>query len=101
MMATSDIKFETLICSGFPELNCLGLKVHAVVMEPGDHPEHTHEGPGLRMVHDGAIAITQQGERKRYRKGDYFFEPGHIPHTVKVPGPVAFRALYVEFLPEE
>jgi quercetin dioxygenase-like cupin family protein len=100
MMSTSDIKFETLISSGFPELNHFRLKVHEVVMEPGDYPEHTHEGPGLRIVHDGAIEITQQGKMNRYQKGDYFFEAGHIPHTVKVPGPVAFRALYVEILPE-
>jgi quercetin dioxygenase-like cupin family protein len=100
-MATSDIKFETLISSGFPELNRFRLKVHEVVMEPGDYPEHTHKGPGLRIVHDGAIEITQQGKINRYKRGDYFFEGGHIPHTVKVPGPSAFRALYVEILPEE
>jgi quercetin dioxygenase-like cupin family protein len=100
-MDTSDIKFETSITSGFPALNRFRLKVHEVVMEPGDYPEHTHEGPGLRIVHDGAIEITQQGKIDRYKKGDYFFEGGHIPHTVKVPGPSAFRALYVEFLPEE
>ena len=100
-MTTSDIKFETLISSGFPELNRFRLKVHEVVMEAGDYPEHTHEGPGLRIVYDGAIEITQLGKTNRYRKGDYFFEAGHIPHTVTVPGPVAFRALYVEILPEE
>ena len=101
VMSTSDIKFEALISSGFPELNRFRLKVHEVVMEPGDYPEHTHEGPGLRIVHDGAIEITQQGTTSRYRSGDYFFEGGHVPHTVKVPGPVAFRALYVEILPDE
>jgi hypothetical protein len=58
-MATSDIKFETLISSGCPELNRFRLKVHEVVMEPRDYPEHTHEGPGLRIVYDGAIEITQ------------------------------------------
>jgi quercetin dioxygenase-like cupin family protein len=100
-MATSDTKFETLISSGFPELNRFRLKVHEVVMPPGDYPEHTHDGPGLRIVHDGAIEITQLGKTNRYQKGDYFFEGGHIPHTVKVPGPQAFRALYVEILPEE
>ena len=100
-MDTSDIKFETPITSGFPELNRFRLKVHEVVMEPGDYPEHTHERPGLRIVHDGAIEIMQQGKINRYKKGDYFFEGGHIPHTVKVPGPSAFRALYVEILPEE
>jgi quercetin dioxygenase-like cupin family protein len=97
-MTTSDIKCETLIRSGFPALNRFRLKVHEVVMEPGDYPEHTHEGPGLRIVHDGAIEITQQGKTNRYLKGDYFFEAGHIPHTVKVPGPAAFHALYVEIL---
>jgi len=70
-------------------------------MEPGDYPEHTHEGPGLRIVYDGAIEMTQQGKTNRYQKGDYFFAGGHIPHnTVKVPGNMAFRALYVEILPE-
>jgi hypothetical protein len=58
-MATPDITFETQITSGFPELNRFRLKVHDVVMEPGDYPEHTHEGPGPRIVHDGAIEITQ------------------------------------------
>jgi Cupin domain len=63
--------------------------------------QSTHEGPGLRIVSNGAIEITQQGKTNRYQKGDYFFEAGHLPHTVKVPGPVAFRALYVEILPAE
>jgi hypothetical protein len=61
-MMTSDIKFETLIIRGFPAPNRFRLKVHAVVMELGEYPEHTHEGPGLRIVHDGAIEITPQGK---------------------------------------
>ena len=92
---------EVSECHRISGEDCFLLKVHEVVMEPGDYPEHTHEGPGLRIVHDGAIEITQQGKINRYKKGDYFFEGGHIPHTVKVPGPSAFRALYVEILPEE
>ena len=66
----------------------------------GLEPEHTHERPGLRIVYDGAIGITQQGKTTRYQTGDDFFEGGHVPHTVKVPGPAAFRTLYVEILPE-
>jgi len=69
-------------------------------MEPGDNSGHIHEGPGLRIVYDGAIEMTQQGKTNRYQKGDYFFAGGHIPHTDKVPGNMAFRALYVEILPE-
>jgi hypothetical protein len=59
MMTTSDIKFEPPISSGFPALNRFRLKVHEVVMEPGAYPEHMHEGPGLRIVHDGTVEITQ------------------------------------------
>jgi quercetin dioxygenase-like cupin family protein len=81
-------------------LNRIRLKVHEVFMDPDHYPEHTHESPGLRIVYDGAIEITQQGKTNRYQKGDYFFEGGHIPHPVKVPEPVAFRVLYVEILPE-
>jgi hypothetical protein len=29
-----------------------------VILEAGDYSEHTHEGPGLCIVHDGAIEIT-------------------------------------------
>ena len=37
---------------------------------------------------------------KWHQKGDYFFEGGYIPHTVKMSGPVTFRALYVEIVPQ-
>jgi hypothetical protein len=50
-MATPDIKFETLITSGFPELNRFRLKVHEVVMEPGDYPEHTHCTAEEQIIH--------------------------------------------------
>jgi hypothetical protein len=29
-----------------------------VILEAGNYSEHTHESPGLRIVHDGAIEIT-------------------------------------------
>jgi quercetin dioxygenase-like cupin family protein len=94
-MATSGVKCETLISSGSPAANRFRLQVRKVVMAPGDSPEHAHEDAGLCIVHNGAVEITRQGKTNWYQQGNYPFEGGHIPHTIKVPAPVAFRALYV------
>jgi quercetin dioxygenase-like cupin family protein len=73
-MATSGVKLETPISSGFAAPNRFRLKVRKVVMAAGDYPEHTHQGTGWCIVHKGAVEITQRSKTNRYQKGDFSSE---------------------------
>jgi hypothetical protein len=64
-MATSGVKFETLISSGVPAPDRFRLQVRKVVMAPGDSPGHAHEDTRLCSVHNGALKITRQGKTNR------------------------------------
>ena len=55
------------------------LKMTLLTMQPGaEIPEHTHAGPGLRYVLDGAITVySEDGGEQTYQAGETYFEgPG-------------------------
>ena len=79
-MATSDIKYETLISSRFPDLDRLRLKVHEVIREPDDCVEHTHDGPWLRIIHDGAKTTPARQDEPGPEEGRLLREWLHPPY---------------------
>jgi len=40
---------------------------------------HTHQGPGIRVLREGAIRIDAEGESHHYAPGDAWFESGPDP----------------------
>jgi hypothetical protein len=40
---------------------------------------HVHQGPGIRVLYHGQIAIETLGERHVYNAGQAWFESGHAP----------------------
>jgi hypothetical protein len=40
---------------------------------------HVHQGPGIRVVHHGQIAIETLGQRHVHNTGEAWFELGHAP----------------------
>ena len=58
------------------------MKMTLLEMEPGAAiPEHTHKGPGMRYVLEGAIAIAwKNGKTEIFKAGSTYFEaPGQRP----------------------
>ena len=46
-------------------------------------PEHTHKGPGLRYVLEGAIAITWKGgSTETFKAGSTYFEASGSNHPI-------------------
>jgi len=37
--------------------------------------EHTHQGPGIRLVRSGSMTIRTDSKTDMYKGGDYYFEP--------------------------
>ena len=61
------------------------MKVTMLDMEPGAQvPEHTHKGPGLRYVLEGAITIAWKGDKTETFKADStYFEAAGFNHPVR------------------
>ena len=58
------------------------MKMTLLEMEPGAAiPEHTHKGPGMRYVLEGAITIAwKDGKTETFKAGSSYFEaPGSNP----------------------
>ncbi|SEM52659.1 hypothetical protein SAMN05428989_3997 [Pseudoxanthomonas sp. GM95] len=53
---------------------------------------HVHQGPGIRIVHHGQIAIETLGQRHVHNPGEAWFELGHAPVLAPTTedGPTAF-----------
>jgi quercetin dioxygenase-like cupin family protein len=58
------------------------MKVTMLDMEPGAQiPEHTHKGPGLRYVLEGAITIAwKAGGTETFKAGSTYFEAAGSNH---------------------
>lgn len=76
-------------------------------MQPGaEVPEHTHGGPGLRYVLDGAVAISwTDGTEKTFRAGETYYEAAGANHpagemSAHNPTGEVTRVLIFEALPE-
>jgi quercetin dioxygenase-like cupin family protein len=106
-----DAKFKGTVLDQAPLGNLPGeriMKVTLLEMEPGAIiPEHTHKGPGMRYVLEGAIAIAwKNGKTETFRAGSTYFEVPGSDHPIgqmsaqnAVDGKT--RVLIFELLPKE
>ena len=83
------------------------MKATMLVVEPaGEIPAHTHKGPGLRYVLEGAITITwSDGRHETFKAGSTYFEGTGVNHpagniSAKNEGAVPCRVLIVELVPK-
>ena len=60
------------------------MKMTLLEMEPGAAiPEHTHKGPGMRYVLEGAIAIAwKNGKTETFKSGSSYFEAPNSSHPI-------------------
>ena len=60
------------------------MKMTLLEMEPGAAiPEHTHKGPGMRYVLEGAIAIAwKNGKTETFKAGSSYFEALSFNHPI-------------------
>ncbi|HEY8005562.1 MAG TPA: cupin domain-containing protein [Methylocella sp.] len=60
------------------------MKMTLLEMEPGAViPEHTHKGPGMRYVLEGAIAIAwKNGKTETFKSGSSYFEAPNSSHPI-------------------
>ena len=60
------------------------MKMTLLEMEPGAAiPEHTHKGPGMRYVLEGAIAIAwKNGKTETFKAGSTYFEAPGSNHPI-------------------
>lgn len=84
------------------------MKGTLLVMQPNaEIPSHTHVGPGLRYVLEGAITIGWiDGRTQTFSAGSTYFEgPGdnHPPGAISArnPGETVTRVWIVELVPDE
>lgn len=84
------------------------LKMTLLELQPGaEIPAHTHKGPGIRYVLDGAISIAwKDREMQTFKAGSTYFEgagenhpPGEMSAKNAAEG--VTRVLIVELLPKE
>lgn len=76
-------------------------------IEPGGEvPEHMHNGPGLRYVLEGQVAIAwADGSEKVFGAGETYFEGPGANHpageiSARNPGDEVTKILIIEALPE-
>jgi quercetin dioxygenase-like cupin family protein len=84
------------------------MKMTLLEMQPGaEIPAHTHKGPGLRYVLDGAISIAWKDRgRQTFKAGSTYFEGGgdnHPPNEMSAKNAAEgiTRVLIIELLPKE
>ena len=84
------------------------MKMTMLEMEPGAAiPEHTHKGPGMRYVLEGAIAIAwKNGKTETFKAGSTYFEAPGTNHPIgQMSARNAFdgrtRVLIFELLPKQ
>lgn len=84
------------------------LKMTLIELQPGaEIPAHTHKGPGIRYVLDGAISIAwKDRDMQTFKAGSTYIEgagENHPPSAMsaKNAAPGVTRVLVVEMLPKE
>jgi quercetin dioxygenase-like cupin family protein len=84
------------------------MRLTLLELQPGaEIPPHTHKGPGLRYVVDGAITVAWKGRgTQTFKAGSTYFEgagenhpPGQM--SAKNAADVTTRVVIVELLPKE
>ena len=83
------------------------MKSTLLVVEPGAKiPMHSHRGPGLRYVLEGAITISwKEGKQETFKAGDTYFEGAGANHpagsfSASNDGSVPCRVVIVELVPK-
>jgi quercetin dioxygenase-like cupin family protein len=84
------------------------MKMTLLEMEPGAAiPEHTHKGPGMRYVLEGAITIAwKDGKTETFKAGSSYFEAPGSNHPIdqmsaRNAADGKTRVLIFELLPKE
>ena len=84
------------------------MKMTLLEMEPGAAiPEHTHKGPGMRYVLEGAITIAwKNGKTETFKEGSSYFEAPNSNHPIgqmsaRNAADGRTRVLIFELLPKE
>jgi quercetin dioxygenase-like cupin family protein len=84
------------------------MKMTLLEMEPGAAiPEHTHKGPGMRYVLEGAITIAwKNGKTETFKAGSSYFEAPSSNHPIgqmsaRNAAEGRTRVLIFELLPKE
>ena len=84
------------------------LKMTLLEMQPGaEIPSHTHQGPGLRYVLEGAIGVAwKDGDLQTYEAGSTYFEEAGENHpatemSARNMSDSETRVLIVELLPKQ
>jgi quercetin dioxygenase-like cupin family protein len=84
------------------------MKMTLLELQPGaEIPPHTHKGPGLRYVLEGAISVAwKDRQNQTFKAGETYFEgagenhpPGQMSAKNAAEGMT--RVVIVEFLPKE
>jgi quercetin dioxygenase-like cupin family protein len=52
------------------------------------------------MVTNGSISVDQNGEKKIYKAGEAYFEPGDEPHAITADGETMAEYLMFEVIPK-
>jgi quercetin dioxygenase-like cupin family protein len=84
------------------------MKLTMLELQPGaEIPPHTHKGPALRYVVEGAISVAwKDGETQTFKAGSTYFEgagKNHPPSQMSAKNAAdgMTRVLIVELLPKE
>ncbi len=74
----TSIKLEHVVSGHLKEINGkYKLRVTEAWIEPGGYVrEHQHVGPGIRVVMQGEMTLTEEGKVTVYKAGDAFYESG-------------------------
>lgn len=62
----------------------LEVRAETVRLGAGFFSRHVHGGPTFNTVVSGEVEIRDAGGTHRYGPGDFFFEPGGVPHSIRV-----------------
>lgn len=55
----------------------------SIRLPAGYQSTHFHPGPTFNIVESGEVEIIDEGRAQSYAAGDFFFEPGGRPHTIR------------------
>ncbi len=97
------IKYEQVLAGHLTDVNGkYKLRITEVRFDPGGWiGEHQHRGPGIRLVTSGGLTILQNGEKRVYKAGDYYFESGDITNSGSNKGTGPLTLLQCELLPAD
>ena len=79
------IKLDEVTFGHLTELNGkFKLRATEFTFAPGAYlGAHHHVGPGIRYILSGELTLTEGGETKVYKAGEYYFETGNLAHTTE------------------